>query len=85
VAVGCCLLAFGFWLLVCDLITMNRGMVDTTCPECRVEMDQIEKTTFTGRDMREYQCPKCGRREILDCGKALWQILSEANEENQEE
>ena len=64
---------------------MNRGMVDTTCPECRVEMDQNEKTTFTGRDMREYQCPKCGRREILDCGKALWQILSEANEENQEE
>ena len=64
---------------------MNRGMVDTTCPECRVEMDQIEKTTFTGRDMREYQCPKCGRREILDCGKAFWQILSEANEENQEE
>ena len=48
-------------------------------------MDQIEKTTFTGRDMREYQCPKCGRREILDCGKALWQILSEANEENQED
>lgn len=75
----------GFWLLVCDLITMNRGMVDTTCPECRVEMEQIEKTTFTGRDMREYQCAKCGRREILDCGKALWQILSEANEENQEE
>ena len=79
------MLAISFWLLVCDLITMNRGMVDTTCPECRVEMDQIEKTTFTGRDMREYQCPKCGRREILDCGKALWQILSEANEENQED
>jgi len=79
-AVGCSLLAVGL-----RPITMNRGMVDTTCPECRVEMDQIEKTTFTGRDMREYQCPKCGRREILDCGKALWQILSEANEENQED
>lgn len=54
---------------------------DTVCPDCQVEMDQIEKTTFTGRDMREYQCPKCGRKQIVDHGKALWQILSEANEE----
>jgi hypothetical protein len=45
-------------------------------------MDQIDKTTFTGRDMREFQCPKCGRRQIIDCGKALWQILSEGNEES---
>lgn len=56
-------------------------MSDTTCPDCAVEMDQIEKTTFTGRDMREYQCPKCGGKQIVDCGKALWEILSEANEE----
>ena len=56
-------------------------MVDTTCPDCAIEMDQIERTTFTGRDMREYQCPKCGRKQIVDCGKALWEILSEANEE----
>jgi len=54
---------------------------DTLCPDCNVEMDQIEKTTFTGRDMREYQCPKCGRKQIVDCGKALWEILSEANQE----
>ena len=54
-------------------------MSDTTCPDCAVEMDQIERTTFTGRDMREYQCPKCGRKQIVDCGKALWEILSEAN------
>jgi len=54
---------------------------DTLCPDCNVEMDQIERTTFTGRDMREYQCPKCGRKQIVDCGKALWAILSEANEE----
>ena len=57
-------------------------MVDTTCPDCAVEIDQIDKTTFTGRDMREFQCPKCGHRAIIDCGKALWQILSEANEES---
>jgi hypothetical protein len=42
-------------------------------------MDQIEKTTFTGRDMREYQCRKCRKTEIVDCGAALWKILSDAN------
>ena len=57
-------------------------MADTTCPDCAIEMVQIEKATFTGRDMREYQCPKCGRTQIVDCGKALWAILSEANEES---
>jgi Zn finger protein HypA/HybF involved in hydrogenase expression len=56
-------------------------MLDTTCPDCAIEMLQIERTTFTGRDMREYQCPKCGRKQIIDAGKALWAILSEANEE----
>jgi predicted RNA-binding Zn-ribbon protein involved in translation (DUF1610 family) len=50
-------------------------MPDTTCPDCAIEMVQIEKTTFTGRDMREYQCPKCGRTQIIDNGKALWAIL----------
>jgi predicted RNA-binding Zn-ribbon protein involved in translation (DUF1610 family) len=60
-------------------------MADTICPDCGLEMDQVEKTTFTGRDMREYQCPKCGHKEIIDCGKALWEILSEANEEYKKE
>jgi predicted RNA-binding Zn-ribbon protein involved in translation (DUF1610 family) len=60
-------------------------MDETTCPDCAIEMNQIERTTFTGRDMREYQCPKCGRKQIVDCGKALWQILSEANEESSKE
>ena len=35
--------------------------------------------------MREYQCPKCGRKQIIDCGKALWEILSEANEDSTKE
>lgn len=48
-------------------------------------MDQIEKTTFTGREMREYECRKCGRKEIVDCGPALWQILSDANKAEEEE
>ncbi|MGC2695984.1 MAG: hypothetical protein WA738_09350 [Candidatus Angelobacter sp.] len=56
-------------------------MDETTCPVCLLEMEQIEKTTFSGRDMREYQCPQCGRKQIVDRGKALWEVLSEANEE----
>jgi predicted RNA-binding Zn-ribbon protein involved in translation (DUF1610 family) len=60
-------------------------MSETACPDCAVEMDQIERTTFTGRDMREYQCPKCGRKQIVDCGKALWEILSEANRKDDPE
>lgn len=60
-------------------------MADTVCPDCALEMDQIERTTFTGRDMREYQCSRCGRKKIVDCGKALWEILSEANEESGKE
>lgn len=58
---------------------------DTICPDCNVEMEQIEKTTFTGREMREYQCPQCKRTLILDCGDALWKILSDANKREGEE
>ena len=60
-------------------------MSETTCADCGIEMDQIEKTTFTGREMREYQCPKCKRTVIVDCGEALWKILSDANREKDEE
>lgn len=57
----------------------DHSTSQTICPNCAVEMEQIEKTTFTGRELREYECPKCGQTKILDCGKALWEILSEAN------
>lgn len=60
-------------------------MESTACSECGGEMDQIEKTTFTGREMREYECRKCGRKEIVDCGPALWQILSDARESEEKE
>jgi len=60
-------------------------MADMTCSECGGEMDQIEKTTFTGRDMREYECRKCGRKEIVDGGPALWQILSDARKQDKDE
>ena len=43
-------------------------------------MELLEKSTFTGRDMREYHCPKCGRTELVDRGSALWKTLSDARE-----
>lgn len=58
-------------------------MSGNTCSDCGGEMDQIEKTTFSGRDMREYQCRKCGKTSIEDHGPALWQILSDAREEEE--
>jgi predicted RNA-binding Zn-ribbon protein involved in translation (DUF1610 family) len=63
---------------------MAPVMSETTCPDCGVEMEQIERTTFTGRDMREYQCPKCKRTQIVDCGEALWKTLSDARHEDSE-
>ena len=55
-------------------------MVGMICSNCGGDMEQIEKTTFTGRDMREYECKKCGRTEIVDHGIALWKAISDANE-----
>lgn len=54
-------------------------MADKTCSACGGDMEQIEKTTFTGREMREYECRKCGRKETVDCGVALWKAISDAN------
>lgn len=55
-------------------------MPDMTCLNCGGEMELLEKSTFTGRDMREYHCPKCGRTELVDRGSALWKTLSDARE-----
>lgn len=55
-------------------------MDELTCPNCSGKMEQIEKTTFSGRDMREYKCANCGRTEVIDCGIATWQAISDANE-----
>ena len=59
----------------------DEGFMDEmTCANCGGKMEQTEKTTFTGRDMREYKCSNCGRTEIIDHGIATWQALSDADE-----
>jgi tRNA(Ile2) C34 agmatinyltransferase TiaS len=51
------------------------------CEKCGAEMDQTEKDTSSGRDIREYECRSCGHSDWEDRGKALWQILSDDREE----
>jgi hypothetical protein len=43
-------------------------------------MNLVEKTTFTGRDMRTYRCEHCRREHVVEFGAALWQVLSDARE-----
>ena len=52
----------------------------TTCPKCGKEMILVDKTTFTGNDMRTYRCDHCQKEHIVDFGTALWKVLSDARE-----
>lgn len=51
------------------------------CPKCGGEIHQ-EKHTFTGRQIREYDCLSCDWSDIVDEGPALWVILSDFKEED---
>ncbi len=51
------------------------------CPDCGNEMDLVDKTTFTGREVRDYYCNACKRSVVEHGDTALWQILSDAREE----
>ena len=51
------------------------------CTKCGEAMRMTEKDTSSGRDIREYVCPGCGYSDWEDTGPALWQILSDAQEE----
>jgi Zn-finger nucleic acid-binding protein len=66
------------------MVSLMTTPSDTSCPDCNIEMDRIEKTTMTGRDMSEYQCPRCQRTQIVDRGEAIWKILSDAREAGKE-
>jgi rubredoxin len=55
--------------------------IECRCPQCQGETREIEKTTVTGRELREWQCKACGWTHVFDCGEALWKILSDANKE----
>ena len=54
------------------------------CSQCGAEMDQTDKNTFTGREIREYECRACGHSDWEDCGVALWQAMHDANREDRQ-
>jgi hypothetical protein len=51
------------------------------CAKCGEPMRMTDKNTFSGRDIREYKCDRCGNEDWEDRGAALWQILSDDREE----
>ncbi len=48
-------------------------------------MKPAGKDTSSGRDIREYECSKCGHCDWEDQGEALWQILSNGRERDEAE
>jgi DNA-directed RNA polymerase subunit RPC12/RpoP len=60
-------------------------MPDKICERCGGALRFTGKDTFSGREMREYECVKCGKTVSEDCGRALWEILSEGNEEDRKQ
>ena len=52
----------------------------TTCPTCGKEMTLVEKTTMTGSDMRTYRCDRCEKEHVVNFGPALWKVLHDARE-----
>lgn len=53
------------------------------CRQCGAAMAQTGKDTFSGREIREYECRSCGHSDWEDTGPALWQILADAREEDE--
>jgi hypothetical protein len=43
-------------------------------------MDMIDKSTMSGDDMRTYRCGHCQEEYIVNYGVALWKVLSDARE-----
>lgn len=55
------------------------------CTKCGAKMDQTDKNTMSGRDIREYECRACGHTDWADEGVALWQVLHDAREQDEAE
>jgi hypothetical protein len=47
-------------------------------------MDMIDKSTMSGDDMRTYRCGHCQEEHIVNYGVALWKVLSDANNRDNE-
>jgi hypothetical protein len=48
-------------------------------------MTLVEKTTFSGNDMRTYRCDRCQKEHVVDYGVAVWKVLSDARKSNDDD
>jgi hypothetical protein len=60
----------------------EMACVKECCPKCNGKTRQTEKETFSGQEMREYQCRACGWTHVFEHGPALWTVFSNANDES---
>lgn len=58
--------------------SVSAGEFRMKCPKCNQEMALEDKDTSPGSDMRTYRCDHCQESHIVDCGTALWKVLSDA-------
>jgi rubredoxin len=63
-----------------DLYEM--ACVNRRCPTCGKATRQIEKDTFSGREMREFACEACGWKHDFDFGPALWTFMSGSRDDD---
>jgi hypothetical protein len=50
------------------------------CPQCGKQMRLEDKDTSSGSDLLTYRREECEMPHIVDCGPALWKVLSDARE-----
>jgi len=53
--------------------------LEMTCKKCGAHMKFTGKDTFSGDEIREYVCPKCGHDDWERGGTALWKMIQDAD------
>ena len=57
----------------------ETAYLDRRCPECGGGVEELDKDTSSGRDIRFLSCSACPWSDFVDVGIALWKAMSEAN------
>jgi len=55
------------------------------CPQCGNRVNEWDKDTSSGRDLRYFHCDTCGWSGSVDVGIALWKAISLASKQNTED
>lgn len=53
----------------------KTAYLEKRCPDCGNTVQEIDKDTSSGRDLRLCVCSVCKWREYIDVGIALWKAL----------